>query len=763
MKRKLSLLLAIVMILSLVPMSAFAGTVGVADAVNRFASTATIDETKLTADGEDAAKIQVYSYDEDYDVVTDAVYVATNRGDVFYTNDDLSTLATGVASGTKTAYTATNTAGKTTFYFGSKIAGDVKVYVGTNAAVAEYAQNVNNVTASDAGLIKEFAITLESDTTAKLDTGYLVVKESKDSTTLTAVDADSDSDLLDGEAYSYSKVTANGIDYYELEYKVVNKTTNAPVPGLKIEMSANKAGARFNKTELTTDAVGKAKVKVYADKSATYTITATMGDEEANTKLTFNAGTTFDIKITSGADKLRKLETDHTIKFKLYDFQGNLVKTGFTSDTDVTSTMGNYKIQEITVQDSPDGMKLDDSDLVLKANDDTFKIIAPGAKLNKEGDVTIRIILENGKYVDVKFTVKKQGTITKMTLEYDQVGIAYNGSTTAPTVTLSDDAGVEADETAANVANKVTFSVSDAELVSAIATTSPNAGKITASGDDKYTGKLVVTAFHTDKKLSATYELMVTGKPFALKAEPKTAKVGETAAVDFYVVDKNGNKVSVVASEQPTAYVVSKPAGANASADVDVDAKTDLEESGVALLEVDSNKAGTVKVNVIVKVSGISYSTIVDVAFGTEPVVVPVKGVKSLVLNIASTVAVADGAVKTMDVAPFIKDGRTFVPVRFIAEQLGAEVSFTQNAAGLTETVTLTRDDLVVTMTMGSKDIKVVKAGVTTTVAADVAAYVESGRTVLPFRALAEAMGAEVAYGMTADNAAVAWVSFTQK
>ena len=45
-------------------------------------------------------------------------------------------------------------------------------------------------------------------------------------------------------------------------------------------------------------------------------------------------------------------------------------------------------------------------------------------------------------------------------------------------------------------------------------------------------------------------------------------------------------------------------------------------------------------------------------------------------LEIGSKVIKVDGVLKEMDVAPFIKDGRTFVPLRFVSEALGAEVDW---------------------------------------------------------------------------------------
>lgn len=47
-----------------------------------------------------------------------------------------------------------------------------------------------------------------------------------------------------------------------------------------------------------------------------------------------------------------------------------------------------------------------------------------------------------------------------------------------------------------------------------------------------------------------------------------------------------------------------------------------------------------------------------------------------IILEIGSTTALVDGRPIQMDVAPFIQDGRTFLPVRFITETLGRRVDW---------------------------------------------------------------------------------------
>ena len=49
------------------------------------------------------------------------------------------------------------------------------------------------------------------------------------------------------------------------------------------------------------------------------------------------------------------------------------------------------------------------------------------------------------------------------------------------------------------------------------------------------------------------------------------------------------------------------------------------------------------------------------------------------------------GAEKTMDVAPFAKDNRTYVPVRFVGEALGFKVTALQNGAGEYVSVAFTK------------------------------------------------------------------------
>lgn len=98
-----------------------------------------------------------------------------------------------------------------------------------------------------------------------------------------------------------------------------------------------------------------------------------------------------------------------------------------------------------------------------------------------------------------------------------------------------------------------------------------------------------------------------------------------------------------------------------------------------------------------------------------------------------------NGVEKPMDVAPYIKDGRTYLPVRYIAYALGVDpnnVYWNDE----TQTVTLLKGATAVQLTIGSKVLKLNGIDIPMNVAPEI----RDGRTMLPFRFVAEALGAKV-------------------
>ncbi|WP_277217976.1 copper amine oxidase N-terminal domain-containing protein [Peptoniphilus vaginalis] len=90
------------------------------------------------------------------------------------------------------------------------------------------------------------------------------------------------------------------------------------------------------------------------------------------------------------------------------------------------------------------------------------------------------------------------------------------------------------------------------------------------------------------------------------------------------------------------------------------------------------------------------------------------------------------------DVYPYIKNSRTYVPIRFIAEELGYDVKWD----GANKKVTMTSDGTKVELTIGSNKMMVNGKAVLL----DAPAEIRDDRTFVPLRAIAEAFGEKVDY-----------------
>ena len=109
---------------------------------------------------------------------------------------------------------------------------------------------------------------------------------------------------------------------------------------------------------------------------------------------------------------------------------------------------------------------------------------------------------------------------------------------------------------------------------------------------------------------------------------------------------------------------------------------------------------------------------------------------RTIVLTLGSTAASVFGTPVINDVAPIARNNRTMLPIRFIAEALGARVDW--DAAN--QKVTIARDTLVIEIFLGS-DVAYVNGQ---PVQLDSPAFAENNRTYLPLRFVAENLGAVV-------------------
>ena len=107
-----------------------------------------------------------------------------------------------------------------------------------------------------------------------------------------------------------------------------------------------------------------------------------------------------------------------------------------------------------------------------------------------------------------------------------------------------------------------------------------------------------------------------------------------------------------------------------------------------------------------------------------------------IILTIGQKEAVVFGKTKTNDVAPIIRNDRTMLPARFVAEELGAKVSWNEAE----RKVTIKKNDVEIILTIDS-DIALVNGE---EIKLDSPAFIENDRTYTSVRFIAENLGASV-------------------
>ena len=133
-------------------------------------------------------------------------------------------------------------------------------------------------------------------------------------------------------------------------------------------------------------------------------------------------------------------------------------------------------------------------------------------------------------------------------------------------------------------------------------------------------------------------------------------------------------------------------------------------------------------------------------AIGTDPVT----SFKVTSFEIASTAYTVNNEVRSMDVAPYVKNDRTYVPVRYLAYSLGvAEDAVTWDNEARKVVISKGNDNI--NLIIGSPIMYVNKTAVTM----DVPPEITNNRTFLPARWVAEALGAQVEWDDTAKQTTI--------
>ncbi len=124
--------------------------------------------------------------------------------------------------------------------------------------------------------------------------------------------------------------------------------------------------------------------------------------------------------------------------------------------------------------------------------------------------------------------------------------------------------------------------------------------------------------------------------------------------------------------------------------------------------------------------------------------------VRPAVFTIGSTSYTLSGESQSMDVAPYIRDNRTFIPIRYVAYALGiADSNIIWDSAN--QTLTLMKGNKVVQLKIGNNIMLVNSVAITL----DVVPEITDGRTCLPIAPVAQAFGATASWDATTQTVTV--------
>ena len=609
----------------------------------------------------------------------------------------------------------TNSSGNVTFEVTSNVAG--------KATISVYKFEDDEFDEDKALLIGEETITFEADS----DVASIVLR--------TNLEDDNDDDVYEATAGKSFKLIAEVLD--EQDYWVEGEE----VTFYEYFREADKNfGTRRKIGTATTDRRGEAELSVRREKAGFYAYYARVNGVDSADVLAKNknAGDCLEVYVAPASAytvqakdevKYAEIDEDVSVNFVFRDRYGSKRAVSVDKDDDV----------EIL---DPNGKELKAKDFDIKWDKGELKVTFTP---DKEGEYVVRVYIpDTGIYAETVVNTTEFGEAEKLGLKlYDETDTDKIDNAA---VRVFDDEDNDVNKFQVRVyeydkngierrldASDVYFSTSDARIA-----TVDKDGVVTLKKDAS--GVVTITAVHEESGLTATLDITVSGSPVGIDVE--VAVDGLEAKVDLAYVDADGNLA--VEDEDKEGYRIY-------AGDLEVEEKEEF-KNGKASFVLVAEEYGTYSVRVVTD-EGLAKTF--DVTF-VEEKTSPAVG--KVVLTIGSNVALVDGEVTELDAPAFIEGGRTFVPVRFLAEAFGAEADWSPKD-GPVETVTLTTDDMEIVIGIGDEFLTVTKDGEAEVMTFDGAARIKEGRTYLPFRAIAEAFGAEVDYGTDAEGY-VTWVSF---
>ena len=504
------------------------------------------------------------------------------------------------------------------------------------------------------------------------------------------------------------------------------------VPNADVDLYTDSYGLQVTKIDAKTNAAGIARFQVsgtIASGVAGFNVYASYEGEtdSANVQvITLGAASVETVAEPKAPVDKGTVTTKSGIEFKFFDANGATAAPGARGT--------GYKV---TVVAAPADYTRDTTQFTVTTNANGNYVIE-GPALKYEGDYTFQVSLKNGAYATGSVTVKKFDTPVAIQFVKAPTTVALGAADfdVAPYGIVAVDANGVTKTVAAN-----SYSVNGKAVLNY------DVDGLDVKGDkDDYIGtKISVLAVYkyNNKTFTAVNEITVVDSAATVVYNATTAEVGINNTLTASIVDANGKKVELDGATVEV-IVLEKPENAVVTANALYNNDKDL-----VYVTFLASVAGEYKVQTIATVAGKYVSGIETITVGGGEGTF--KDV--VVMSIGAAKVVVNSDVKDIAAAPIIKDGRTFVPFRALAEAFGANVEWVEAS----QSVVAELNGVKVVMVIGANEYTV--NGVAKT--ADVAPFINGASTMVPVRFVAEAFGINVT-PIYAENGAVADVLFAK-
>ena len=470
-------------------------------------------------------------------------------------------------------------------------------------------------------------------------------------------------------AQSASIKANNGYDYVEVTVKLTNNGEKVKNEEITVSHSSY--------LTVTADAEDTGKKG-----QITYRIAAKRGGDEYpitfkydGHKETFKVSAWTEgiknVEVVAEPKAARNIDTAHQstgVELKFYDADGVAVTTGVACQFTVVS------------QPAKGDAEGKDFSVWYDSADKVWKLVS-SEKLD-EGTYKVKVSLENGKSATASFSVAKMDDVARIIFDKAPTSITFGGEQY-----ITDNKVIALDANGVAQALKVTdenlsLTVNGKAVATAEYKDDKFVIKTKTEDAEKYVGTTVtvMAAYEVDDEtFLATLELEVVDSAAGFVYEDAKAEVGVTADLTATPVDANGKETDLNADASDAKVIVlEKPEGAYVNADAAWD-----EANNEVDVEFLATAVGEYKIQTIVATGNIYVSSINTITVGANEA--SFKDV--VVMSIGANKIVVNNEVVTIDAAPIIENNRTFVPFRALAEAFGAEVAYDEATQVVTATL----------------------------------------------------------------------------